>query len=69
MNYYKNNASLRRVIDFVNQGIAGKPFSEISGTIVHHDPYMVLADYEEYCRANDEAAAAYADPARSRACR
>lgn len=61
MNYYKNNASLRRVIDFVNQGVAGKPFSEISGTIVHHDPYMVLADYEEYCRTNAEAAAAYAD--------
>ena len=23
-------------------------FGEISGTIVHHDPYMVLADFADY---------------------
>ena len=36
------------VIDFANKGIGGKMFGEISGTIVHHDPYMVLADFADY---------------------
>ena len=49
--YYRNNAELRKVIDFINGGINGKPFGEISGTIVHHDPYMVLADFADYRRA------------------
>lgn len=50
-NYYQNNAELRKVIDFINGGINGKSFGEISGTIVHHDPYMVLADFADYRRA------------------
>ena len=41
-NFYNNNAELRATIDFINQnGIAGKQFPEIGGTILHHDPYMV----------------------------
>jgi glycogen phosphorylase len=48
MNYYKNNSELRRAIDFTDKGINGKSFTEISGTIVHHDPYMVLADFADY---------------------
>jgi starch phosphorylase len=48
MNYYNNNGELREVIDFINRGINGKPFGEIGGTIVHYDPYMVLADFAGY---------------------
>ena len=41
-NFYNNNAELRATIDFINQnGIAGKQFPEIGGTILHHDPYIV----------------------------
>ena len=47
-NYYNNNAELHNVIEFANKGIGGKMFGEISGTIVHHDPYMVLADFADY---------------------
>ena len=47
-NYYNNNAELHNLIDFANKGIDGKMFGEISGTIVHHDPYMVLADFADY---------------------
>ena len=48
MNYFSNNAELRRVIEFIQAGINGKIFPEIGNTIVHHDPYMVLADFADY---------------------
>ena len=51
MNYYNNNAELRRVIEFIQKGIGGKQFPEIGNTIIHHDPYMVLADFSDYRRA------------------
>ena len=48
MNYFNNNAELRRVIEFIQAGINGKQFQEIGNTIIHHDPYMVLADFADY---------------------
>ena len=48
INYFNNNAELRRVIEFIQAGIGGKQFPEISNTIIHHDPYMVLADFADY---------------------
>ena len=47
-NYYNNNAEIHNVIDYINKGIGGKMFSEISNVIVNHDPYMVLADFADY---------------------
>ncbi len=47
-NYYNNNAELHNLIDFINKGIGGKMFGEIGGSIIHHDPYMVLADFADY---------------------
>ncbi len=52
MNYYHNNAEIHQVIEFINKGIGGKAFGEISGTIVHHDPYMALADFADYRSKN-----------------
>ena len=51
MNYFNNNAELRRVIETIQQGVAGKQFPEIGNTIIHHDPYMVLADFADYRNA------------------
>ncbi len=48
LNYYSNNVEIHNAIDFINKGIGGKKFNEIGGTIVHHDPYMVLADFADY---------------------
>ena len=48
LNYYSNNVEINNAIDFINKGIGGKKFSEIGGTLVHHDPYMVLADFADY---------------------
>lgn len=61
-NYYNNNAELRATIDFINQnGIGGKQFPEIGGTILHHDPYMVLADFADYRRAQKQAVETFQD--------
>ncbi len=51
MNYFNNNTELRRVIEFIQAGIGGKQFPEIGNTIIHHDPYMVLADFADYRKA------------------
>ena len=48
VNYYNNNAEINKVINFINKGFGGKTFGEIGGTITHHDPYMVLADFADY---------------------
>ena len=61
MNFYNNNAELRNVIDFINRGFCGKQFPEISGTIVYHDPYMVLADFADYRQAQNRIDELWAD--------
>ena len=61
MNFYNNNAELRGVIDFINRGICGKQFPEIGSTIVHHDPYMVLADFDDYRKAHSRIDELWAD--------
>ncbi|MDR0531603.1 MAG: glycogen/starch/alpha-glucan phosphorylase [Oscillospiraceae bacterium] len=62
MEYYQNNAEIRRLIDFINMGVAGKEFREIWNTI-HWDPFMVLADFSDYRFAQQTAAALYKDAA------
>ena len=61
-NYYNNNSELRKVLDFIFRGgIDGKDFSDISGTIIHHDPFMVLADFADYQRAQKKVRETFLD--------
>lgn len=55
MNYSNNNSELHRLLEYANKGIAGKQFHEITAGIVHHDPYMVLADFADYRMAQNKA--------------
>ena len=60
--YYNNNGELHKILDFANQtGINGRFFHEVTSTIIHHDPYMVLADFEDYRRKQIEISNAYLD--------
>ena len=59
--YYQNNSEIRRVIDRINAGINGQSFSDIGGTIIHHDPFMVLADFADYRLARQRACEAWLD--------
>lgn len=54
INFYNNNAELKKVIDFIDSGINGKQFPEIVNSLKHHDPYMVLADYADYRKAQQK---------------
>ena len=51
--YYYNNPVLKDVIDMINSGINGKSFSEIGSQLISSDPYMVMADFADYCRVHD----------------
>ncbi|MBQ3518750.1 MAG: glycogen/starch/alpha-glucan phosphorylase [Clostridia bacterium] len=63
--YYNNNATIRRVLDFMNtHSIAGKNFSELASTIIYHDPYMVLADFADYNAKRSLAEQIYTDKER-----
>ncbi len=59
-NYYQSSTELRKIIDFINKGINGKAFPEITA-ITNSDPYMVLADFSDYKRAQNEAEQIFAD--------
>ena len=53
--YYENNAEIHKVVDFINKGINGKMFPDVSASIIYHDPYMVLADFADYRQAQIKA--------------
>ncbi len=62
LNFYNNNAEIRKILDFANQvGIGGKMFHEVTSTIIHHDPYMVLADFEDYRKTQQRISADFLD--------
>ena len=61
MNYYNNNAEIHNLIEFINKGIGGKMFGEISNTAIYHDPYMALADFGDYVRAQNAVSETYKD--------
>ena len=47
--FYNANGEIQKILNFANNnGIGGKMFHEVTSTIIHHDPYMVLADFEDY---------------------
>ncbi len=59
--YYNNNTALREAIDFIGKGIGGNDFSGIANTLKSVDHYMALADFADYCAAQDKATALYND--------
>ena len=43
------------------EGFGGRNYSEIATSLLTRDPYMVLADYEDYARAQAESGRLYLD--------
>lgn len=61
IDFYNNNAELKKVIDFIDRGILGKTFPEVTSSLKNHDPYMVLADYADYRKAQQKIDTLWAD--------
>ncbi len=66
---YESDPVLKAAVDALDQGFAGKSFSNIKDYLLNPsysiaDPYMCLADFADYCRAHDDLAKAYEDRSR-----
>ena len=64
INYISNNIILKEVFDFLNGGINGKTFNEFTSTLMYSDPYMALADFADYQKAQEYASQLYKDKER-----
>nr|WP_144826998.1 glycogen/starch/alpha-glucan phosphorylase [Cupriavidus gilardii] len=66
--YYESHSELRAVIDLLSQGFfsRGDPtvFQPIFGNLLHHDPYMLLADFASYVLCQNDVTAAFSDQPR-----
>jgi len=63
--YYEKNADLRLAIDQIASGHFSDGnrnlFLPLTDSLLYHDPFMVLADYEAYIECQDQAARVYRD--------
>lgn len=63
--YYNRNPLLKKAIDHLQVGFNGRAFSDIADYLLFSfgvsDPYMCLADFDDYCEAHARAAAKYED--------
>ena len=61
MEYMYNNDVLKSAVEFIQAGVNGKSFGEISSSLMNVDQYMALADFADYQKAQQLSAKAYQD--------
>ncbi len=59
--YIANNEILKNAMNMIQCGINGKRFDEITSSLINVDPYMALADFEDYQRAQALVSKTYQD--------
>ncbi len=59
--YYQRSDRLKSALDALGAGLAGERFNDISLSLLTHDTYLLLADFDSYLEAQGRATAAYAD--------
>jgi starch phosphorylase len=68
VDYYSGNPELRQAIDSIALGTFSDGdsalFEPIVDSLLYHDEYLVLADYQSYLERQEEAARAYLDQER-----
>lgn len=64
MEYMYNNETLKSAVEFIQAGVNGKNFGEISSSLMNVDQYMALADFADYQKAQKLSAQAYQDKER-----
>ncbi len=62
-NYYAQNPELREVIDLINAGVFShgdrELFKPLIDSLLHHDPYLLMADYQSYIDCQDRVSQTY----------
>ena len=61
---YQENQTIRDCINRMYHGINGCTFAEVANSLKTQDPYMVLADFEDYRRAQNYSTECYNDKKR-----
>ncbi|MCY1713718.1 glycogen/starch/alpha-glucan phosphorylase [Caproiciproducens galactitolivorans] len=59
--FFNSNPVIRKAVDALNAGFSGVSFSDIADSLLNSDPYMVLADFDSYDRAQKKAETLYGD--------
>jgi starch phosphorylase len=63
--FYHNNPSLKKVIDMISSGYFSKKnpelFQPLIDSLIFHDEYLLLADYQSYIDCQDEVDKTYLD--------
>ncbi|HEY3808670.1 MAG TPA: glycogen/starch/alpha-glucan phosphorylase [Steroidobacteraceae bacterium] len=58
MDLYRSQPELRQVLDMIREGFFSRgnseQFRDLVGNLMHHDPYMVLADYRAYAECQQQ---------------
>lgn len=57
----ENNAVIRHALRELGRGLGGVDFHDIVRSLTTQDPYMVLADFDSYCKAQNRARELYLD--------
>ncbi|MDZ7750382.1 MAG: glycogen/starch/alpha-glucan phosphorylase [Gammaproteobacteria bacterium] len=63
----QGNNELREVIELINSGLFShgdrELFRPLTDSLIYHDPYLVLADYDSYTHCHSRVEEAFRDPA------
>ena len=59
--YYESNPVIKNCIDRMYHGINGCNFNEVANSLKNSDPYMVLADFDSYKKAQAYSSECYKD--------
>ena len=61
--YYRADPRIKRAIAYMQKGFGGYTYEEVARSLIERDPYMVLADYDEYAQAQRRSGEVYGDRA------
>lgn len=59
--FFNGNPVIKQAVEELNTGFCGIKFNDIADSLLNHDPYMVLADFDSYAKAQKKAEALYGD--------